>query len=351
MAFSWNNLRFWFLNDSRVNPTWTTYQTYRTTLTWDLWNKRINDGTDGVPGDNVSFEDSLHAQGDGVNGYAGKFLVGDYKSFDPINNLVPAHHNDFILDSEDPLILGNNPLWQYSWIAIQNLAANPSLYRLELWSEGSDQSASGAWAAYGNDASYTRIKPMGIIRGTYWNTQDYNGRRDFLNRITIAAAATPGLPFMQYFPHIVTHGGYGGDTSNPYKIYWNACAERATYTYGDNNDYGRIMCAMNNWKTQYIADNQGFAGDGRYYPYQVCGWANESDGDRKRPSQGADEIGSRDGMLFDLPSGHTLLAVVCRTRDWNYSERGDSDQAISPAGVHNWNYSDIRVRFSYVVGA
>ncbi len=146
---------------------------------------------------------------------------------------------------------------------------------------------------------------------------------------------------------MVSYYGVIPYSTSKYQIFWNACAENSALTYAENTNYGRVRHGYNNQLEYYINESSGFASDGRYYPYQVCGWANEDDTNRNR--DGGQLIPDRTRMLFDIPPNHTLFCVVCKTRDMNKSQYGASSQNVVSISPKTWTFSDIRHRFSYIM--
>lgn len=379
-----NNIYMWILDESDGTGsepyTWGLddgsgiYNTYRKSLKWRLWNRRVRDTgfTNGYVGDNLDFTDGIHGQGRsaGFSARSGKLLSGNYKEFNPISGQIPSERKDYIVDTSDPAILSlNNPYWQYTWIAIQNksVIGQPGLIRLEFEVKGCDQNIS-SWSISGGDAGntidFTSIKMLGIVQGTYIGSNDLSGMRSFLNSLTVDENAMSNENSLSpYFPHLVYKHDY---SSNKKNIFWNACGENPALTSLHNEDYATVFHGYNNNNSvlvnsdqaKYIAQGMNFVDSGldkTFFPPIISYWAYKEDPDRNKslPSDSSALPGTN-SQIFDLNVGETLFAIVCRTNIPNRG--GDIDKngayngydGIYQVAPRDWHIWDIKLKYKYV---
>lgn len=355
MAFSFNDMRFWFLDDNG-SPDFTDYQSYRGSLEWKLWNRKsAQSPADPDPGTESLFsERTISDPLPGFNQGAGnsaKMLVGNYKDFTPgTPGVVPTPQHDLIIDVDDPLIAGF-PIWQYTWFAIQNLPSNDDVVRLQI---RTNIAGPNFGAAFNTTVHAAQCRILGVVPGTFTGTDDNTGRLAFLNSLSIDASPTLG----DKFPHIVTADFTSPDPTYPdmSKIRWNACLEQGGTAF--SAEERRVYHAYNN------QSNYTTAGDAVVrYPYQIAGWVNFADPDRNRlvPSGGIipNRI-SNPRQNFDLPSDHTILGVITKSYDnvnpvnngpWKTGKIvPEADQyAGRPTGSSEWNIWKARILLAHLV--
>lgn len=339
MAFSFANMRFFYLDDNAA--VFTSYQAYRQSLVWRLWNKRFEGGTDGLPGANNDFADTPLTTGQKYNqgtGRAGKFLIGNYKDFNPANpGSVPSPQRDMIIDVSDPLITGF-PTWQYTWVAIQNLAGNDPVYRLQMEEKAPDSFDDGfTGGPYNTNTAFSCFRPLGLFAGT--GGASLPGQQTYLNNLTTVASPT----FGNLFPHIVA---YDTPTNVTEKIFWNACPENISFNGFAVPNYRKYYYGYNNRLSTSVNVGSGFT---VWSPPQIARYAATVDPERIKDASGF-TFPNRNRQCFDLPADTTLFGVIIKTSDSTISQSILGSTTITDLGSpKGWNYFDMEIKLAHLV--
>jgi len=378
----WRDVKFHYLCDDDAVFSGT-YRQYIDSLKWRYWNVRPANTPPPspvpVPGDEQYFTDPYGHPGQTVanpldssqtQGKSAYLLRGRYEDITH-NAALPGSMMDYIIDIKDSAIVGDYPFWQYTWVAITNPQGltphddQPDLLRVELYNTGSGSEGGAPWyfpawgAPYSSDAqSYSDIKLIGIIDNAL---PDPGGSAvafptGNLNTWTgVNGAGTAGIiRGFDYFPHLVSHI-HTSPVENRRHVIWNALAENPSGNYatsgtpialpysGGTMRFNRYYSGRDNSQA-----HDPFTGpeSGKFRPYKIARYAHRYDLFRYTG------LTSRTYQVFDIPIGHTLLAVITKTRDSNYSSSasngGPWSQTLVEVGDKGWKIWDVRIRATYV---
>ncbi len=305
MAFSNTDLEFYFLDDNNSPNPSVDWNAYRNALVWNKWGVRTSSSGGTVGNATETFNDLYNDNSEALSRSA-FFLRGKYQAIAAAAGFNMTR--DYIIDSGDALLGDNYPIYQYTWVAIQNRnTTSDHCYRMSC-SSGRGPNFTPNPSSSVNDAqNYLSFRWMGIIDGSNLIT---------LNNLLI-----------DNFPHQASIQQRDGNYNFISEYNWWDALGLATASkkifHGYNNQFN------------YNLNNTTF------HPHQINRWIAENDSSNNPTG--------RNHHCIDIPAGKTAIGIVCITRDWQQAQQGDQSLNVTSASSYGWKYVETDCEFDYLV--
>lgn len=306
MTLLTEQLEFYYLNDNNLGSD-ITWAQYRDGLEWSKWGIRPGNyyGQVGVPSE---FQEEYNT-GPSTPIY---FLKGKYLNLTNISGSNMT--KDYIVASDASILIDEHPVYQYTWVAIQNRNTTgdtcikfgcSSGLNPQNWNNNTE-------GALNENTNYINVRWMGLIDGS--------------NESALSALLTGT------FPHkaSIQQRDSGLTLINEYN-WWDAFG-----TAPPVGDDKYIYHGHNNLLKYKLNNDQEFK------PWQINYWVGRAAGGGSPPNRYGEHC-------MDIPAGKTLIGIVTVTKDYNQSQYGNIPLGMNNISSFGWKYAELECTFDYLV--